>query len=172
MSKVTGYLRPRVTTSTDVRERDLQVLTASSFNSYTHEICVDNAVVGITSREDSQAIVAGTTLPVVKPPVENAQPVADSDVPKIDPPGGDKPADTAAGSISTVPKNVDILDTFSETVRRYPRQIVTFTSRYINKLSDVASTLNVSGSLAIKYGEVSGGGSGSYVSQSSTPSHY
>ncbi|KAK1749598.1 hypothetical protein QBC47DRAFT_418824 [Echria macrotheca] len=135
------------------------------FNSYTQEICVDNAVVGITSEEDSQIIMAGTSLPVVPlppKPVDNGAvgvtPAANSGGVVV-PPTGNPPV----VPIATVPKDVNILGTLEAKVTRYPSQIVTFTSRYVNKLSDVASSLNISGSLSIKYGELSGGGSGSYV---------
>lgn len=40
---------------------------------------------------------------------------------------------------------------------------MTYSSRYVSKLSEVSNNLNVSGSLSIRYGEISGGGSGSYV---------
>jgi len=123
---------------------------------------VDNAVVGITSREDSQMILAGTTLPIVnRPPKSETEGGGPEPTPPV--PATITTGETPVVPITTVPKDVNILNTLSQTVVRYPSQIVTFTSKYINKLSDVASSLNVSGSLSIKYGEISGGGSGSYV---------
>ncbi len=106
---------------------------------------------GITSNEDSQPIMAGTSLPVLTGdgPQPGTDVVSTGNPPKV--------------PVRTVPKDIDILETLGATVTQYPSQIVTFTSKYINKLSDVANSLNVSGSLSIKYGELSGGGSGSYV---------
>ncbi|KAK4246236.1 hypothetical protein C7999DRAFT_15619, partial [Corynascus novoguineensis] len=57
----------------------------------------------------------------------------------------------------------DILDTIATETTVYPSQIVAYAPKYVNKLSDVANSLNVSGFLSIKYGELSGGGAGSYV---------
>jgi hypothetical protein len=57
----------------------------------------------------------------------------------------------------------EIVDNGTTIITRYPSQIVTYNSKYVSKLSDVSNDLNVSGSLSIRYGEISGGGSGSYV---------
>ena len=107
-------------------------------------------------------ILAGTSLPVLSRP---SNPTSATDEPT---PGPVSANITTTGNppsvpITTVPKDVNIIETLSQKIVRHPSQIVTFTSKYINKLSDVASSLNVSGSMSIKYGEISGGGSGSYV---------
>ncbi|KAF2785625.1 hypothetical protein K505DRAFT_291014, partial [Melanomma pulvis-pyrius CBS 109.77] len=44
-----------------------------------------------------------------------------------------------------------------------PSQIVTYTSRFVDKLSDVTEALNVSGSLSIKYGAIGGSGKGQFI---------
>ena len=46
---------------------------------------------------------------------------------------------------------------------QYPSQIVTYYTKYVDKLSDVSSNMNVSGALSVKYGAISGSGAGSYV---------
>lgn len=51
----------------------------------------------------------------------------------------------------------------SKTRLHNPSQIVTYSSKFVDKLSDVADEMNVSGSLSIRYGEISGGGGGSYI---------
>jgi hypothetical protein len=48
----------------------------------------------------------------------------------------------------------------------YPSQIVTYSSRYVSKISDVSNSMNISGALNIKYGSVGGGASGSFVDSS------
>lgn len=116
------------------------------FNSYTQEICVDNAVVGISDTEDSQPVQGVPTIPVVG--------------------DGKTTRDQPVGTVVTVPKTPA-----SEVITRnlptetspYPSQIVTYYSKYVDKVSDVSNDMNISGSLSIKYGAISGGGSGSYV---------
>jgi hypothetical protein len=89
--------------------------------------------------------------------------------PPAGPPGTGGSGTTTSAAITTAPKDPKILDELQAYAPPYPSQIVTFTSKYINKLSDVANAMNISGSLSIKYGEISGGGSGSYVGTSTPP---
>ncbi|CAI6331688.1 unnamed protein product [Periconia digitata] len=111
------------------------------FNSFTQQICVDNSVIGISDREDSQPITPEDYIPIAGP-----------DVPaSVVSPPNKKP----------IQEIIDAGD--GTTIVRYPSQIVTYSSKYVSKLSDVSNDLNISGSLSIKYGEISGGGSGSYV---------
>ncbi|KAI8262808.1 hypothetical protein K4K58_000382 [Colletotrichum sp. SAR11_239] len=42
-------------------------------------------------------------------------------------------------------------------------QVVTYTSRFVSKLSEVTDDMNISGSLSIKYGTIGGSGKGSFV---------
>lgn len=44
-------------------------------------------------------------------------------------------------------------------------QIVTYSSHFVDKLSDVVKALNVSAALSVKVGTVSGSGSGSYIDE-------
>ena len=120
----------------------------SRFNSYTQEICIDNAVVGISDPEDSQPVVPVPEMPVVvgntsTPPAIMETTTALTTTPKA-------PVTQLVGSLQT-------------SAQTYPSQIVTYYSKYVDKLSDVSSDMNISGSLSIKYGEISGGGSGSFV---------
>ena len=85
---------------------------------------------------------------------------------------------TTAGTSTTVPGDGSSNTTVSDgtaniitpsitpiqtVISDYPSQIVTYYSKYVSKLSDLADNMNISGSLSIRYGEISGGGSGSYV---------
>ncbi|PNS21087.1 hypothetical protein CAC42_3425 [Sphaceloma murrayae] len=111
------------------------------FNSFTQEICIDNAVVGISDPDDSHPLVPTTYIPIASDP--NSVPVK------------------AVGE----KKGVDemLANDDAAIITKYPSQVVTYSSKYVTKLSDVSNDLNVSGSLSIRYGEISGGGSGSYV---------
>jgi hypothetical protein len=52
---------------------------------------------------------------------------------------------------------------FDPTAPRGPSQTVTYTSRFVDRLSDVLEDMSVSGSLSIKAGKVGGSGKGSFV---------
>jgi hypothetical protein len=138
--------RPRVVfIGKSLQIRLIITLMLASFNSFTQEICIDNAVVGISDPEDSQPLVPATYIPVASDP-SSAAPVKNQD-------SGDNKKSVA---------QVLAGDDYSNTVN-YPSQVVSYSSKYVSKLSDVSKDLNVSGSLSIRYGEISGGGSGSYV---------
>ncbi|KAM0227454.1 hypothetical protein ACHAPO_011516 [Fusarium lateritium] len=47
--------------------------------------------------------------------------------------------------------------------QRGPSQIVTYSSRFVNKISEITDDMNTSGSLSIKYGSIGGKGKGSFV---------
>jgi hypothetical protein len=53
--------------------------------------------------------------------------------------------------------------TYKETGRRGPSQIVTYSSRFVDKLSDITDDMNISGSLSIKYGTIGGSGRGAFL---------
>ncbi|KAF5237904.1 hypothetical protein FAUST_5856 [Fusarium austroamericanum] len=46
--------------------------------------------------------------------------------------------------------------------QRGPSQIVTYSSRFVNKISEITDDMNISGSLSIKYGSIGGAGKGSF----------
>lgn len=52
---------------------------------------------------------------------------------------------------------------FDPTAPRGPSQTVTYTSRFVDRLSDVLDDMSVSGSLSIKAGKIGGSGKGSFV---------
>ena len=101
----------------------------------------------MSTDEDSQPIIPTPPVPVVK----------DGKI-------ADSPAPNQA--LTTTPKEPldEIVNRSIQTVTTsYPSQIVTYYSKYVDKVSDISNSMNVSGSLSIRYGEISGGGSGSYV---------
>ncbi|KAM5358858.1 hypothetical protein ACJZ2D_014917 [Fusarium nematophilum] len=53
--------------------------------------------------------------------------------------------------------------TFKPTGARGHSQIVTYSSRFIDKLSDITHDMNISGALSIKYGVIGGSGRGGFV---------
>lgn len=59
-------------------------------------------------------------------------------------------------------EQTDMYD-FDPTAPRGPSQTVTYTSRFVDRLSDVMEDMSVSGSLSIKAGKVGGSGKGSFV---------
>ncbi|EAW12959.1 uncharacterized protein ACLA_013960 [Aspergillus clavatus NRRL 1] len=50
-----------------------------------------------------------------------------------------------------------------ELSQRGPSQIVSYSSRFVNKISEITDDMNISGSLSIKYGAIGGAGKGSFV---------
>ncbi|RHZ67383.1 uncharacterized protein CDV56_109620 [Aspergillus thermomutatus] len=50
-----------------------------------------------------------------------------------------------------------------ELSQRGPSQIVSYSSRFVNKISEITDDMNISGSLSIKYGSIGGAGKGSFV---------
>ncbi|CAF3497209.1 unnamed protein product [Fusarium graminearum] len=50
-----------------------------------------------------------------------------------------------------------------ELANRGRSQVVTYTSRFVSKLSEVTDEMNISGSLSIKYGAIGGSGKGSFI---------
>ncbi|KAI9835476.1 MAG: hypothetical protein M1837_003785 [Sclerophora amabilis] len=53
--------------------------------------------------------------------------------------------------------------TFDETKSRGPSQIVSYSSKFVDKLSDITDDMNISGSLSIKYGTIGGSGRGAFI---------
>ncbi|TAQ87233.1 hypothetical protein B7494_g4480 [Chlorociboria aeruginascens] len=52
---------------------------------------------------------------------------------------------------------------FDPTAPRGPSQVVTYTSRFVDKLSDITDDMNISGSLSIKAGKFGGSGRGAFI---------
>ncbi|KAF4459911.1 hypothetical protein FALBO_13327 [Fusarium albosuccineum] len=60
-------------------------------------------------------------------------------------------------------KSADAKGMAEELANRGRSQVVTYTSRFVNKLSEVTDDMNISGSLSIKYGAIGGSGKGSFI---------
>ncbi|MCJ1296018.1 hypothetical protein MMC34_007583 [Xylographa carneopallida] len=130
------------------------------FNSYTQEICIDNAVIGITDEEDSQPIVPNPLVSIAAP--DGAAPSATLAPTTPDPNASTEVVKTSSVTVP-ITKSDPNKTLLPMTVDKYPSQIVTYTSKYVNKISDVTNSLNISGALSIKYGSIQGDASGSYV---------
>ncbi|KAH7142929.1 hypothetical protein B0J13DRAFT_596179 [Dactylonectria estremocensis] len=123
------------------------------FNSYTQQICLDQAV----SRDMSKAIKAKESITVGS--------VFGSG-------NGDKDSDKKAlkqgsddeGPDENTPEENKPQAKSSLTVMPWVKpQIVTYSSRFVDKLSDVTDAMNISGSLSIKTATIGGKANGSYV---------
>ncbi|KAL9621197.1 MAG: hypothetical protein Q9160_004329 [Pyrenula sp. 1 TL-2023] len=138
------------------------------FNSYTQEICIDDAVL----------IYPTQTIQVPVDPDDNVSPEATKDSPvsavaavngvngvNSDSP---KPVKKTVTLKKTVPPIIDY-----KPVQRIPttingvhnNQIVTFSSRQIENVSDIMDSLNISTSASIKYGTVKASGSSNFVNE-------
>ncbi|KAM0490561.1 hypothetical protein ACHAP8_011466 [Fusarium lateritium] len=60
-------------------------------------------------------------------------------------------------------KSADSKGLDEELANRGRSQVVTYTSRFVSKLSEVTDEMNISGSLSIKYGAIGGCGKGSFI---------
>lgn len=155
------------------------------FNSYTQQICLDRAVVPGPIQENKptprELLVLGDQPLVVSPERRYNAPAPDGDQAAIEAPPakGNQPTDTsvvpaegAPTEEGAVPKDAAAGDAAAPQKRDqkailvYPwvkPQIVTYSSRFVDKLSDVTDAMNISGSLSIKTSTIGGKASGSYV---------
>ncbi|KAK3389204.1 hypothetical protein B0H63DRAFT_536977 [Podospora didyma] len=157
------------------------------FNSYIQQICLDHAVLEDTEANQARLeriLLAGGASPGSLPaPRSGAAPRGSSLTPstssyeQIEP----KDATEASESAASVPPEDDEED-YAEAERKrimgrkgrqtrpieerppwVKAQIVTYSSRFVDKLSDVTNAMNISGSLSIKTGTIGGTANGSYV---------
>ncbi|KAK4169843.1 hypothetical protein QBC43DRAFT_283408 [Cladorrhinum sp. PSN259] len=119
------------------------------FNSYTQQICLDRAV-----------------LPLPKPPTP-AKGVTTLSYGTQD--GAQTPATSDGGStdgqpsIEYHPQPKDPGPTPLKVMPWVKPQIVTYSSRFVDKISDVTDAMNISGSLSIKTATIGGKANGSYI---------
>lgn len=156
------------------------------FNSYTHQVCLDKAVLPDTAENrarlaksvtirDADALSAADestdrTSGVSKSAkaIENgAQPAENG----IDVPGNGILSKTN-GVSEQFPDPLSSLQNLTQTklptnVTQVPPwvkpQIVTYSSRFVDKLSDITDSMNISGSLSIKTATIGGTASGQFV---------
>ncbi|CAD6572784.1 MAG: hypothetical protein ASARMPREDX12_005446 [Alectoria sarmentosa] len=149
------------------------------FNSYTQEICIENAVLIEPARKarlSSGTIAARrASQPVSHSPLH---PSADT---TLNPKGSTESlASDAAHSVdmvrkissSSAPGNYVTLSVPATTVHpaelpphKNVVQIVTYSSRMVDNVSDIVQALNISSSASIKYGTIKGAGSASIVNE-------
>ena len=177
------------------------------FNSYTQQICLDQAVLPDTKAKEREAKkttqLGKGKIPVTGPsevisltqpihePVPTAQTTGTSrempthedaelsltgqvsehhpqsdpqnvhhDVPQ-DELQYEPPAELVLSAVATQPVETEV-----RTLEVHPwvkPQIVTYSSRFVDKLSDVTDAMNISGSLSIKTATIGGKANGSYV---------
>ncbi|KAJ5263841.1 hypothetical protein N7478_011446 [Penicillium angulare] len=146
------------------------------FNSYTQQTCLDQAVLPDPTFAQSDALRRKAGDAINSPPVNvdtpaAADPGTDSSV------SGSKLLDDVE-SVSDSGTHVDIIEKARQEVLKESKkdpnsglivpswvkpQIVTYSSRFVDKLSDVTDAMNISGSLSIKTATIGGKANGSYV---------
>ena len=129
------------------------------FNSYTQEICIDDAVIvrpeGLAVVPDSDSAAPNGLPSDAKDHAAGASP--SKAIPSEKPAPTPKLATTFhQSSVQRVPTTINGI---------HSNQIVTFCSRSIENVSDVMDSLNVSTSASIKYGTVKAGGSANFVNE-------
>lgn len=134
------------------------------FNSYTQEICIDDAVrIYPTQTVDVPATDPSTPLSPETPAKDSPAPITNG----ISSDGAKPPKKVVTMKKAGPP----ILD--YKPVQRIPttingvhnNQIVTFSSRQIENVSDIMDSLNISTSASIKYGTVKASGSSNFVNE-------
>ncbi|GME51320.1 Phenylacetyl-ligase [Neofusicoccum parvum] len=103
------------------------------FNSYTQQICIDDAVVVDPERLVNVLTNDGFTMDNLRTSLIG---------------------DVNLSATEEQPKT---------SVKRGPSQIVTYSSRFVDKSSEITDDMNISGSLSIKYGAIGGSGRGSFI---------
>nr|XP_036588070.1 uncharacterized protein CTRU02_02082 [Colletotrichum truncatum]KAF6799211.1 hypothetical protein CTRU02_02082 [Colletotrichum truncatum] len=148
------------------------------FNSYIQQICLDNAVLEDTEENRARLDDILHSSGHFSPPRAPKRGSADSAVAWTEPNYGvaidsssDHDVEDAEVKIieQTQAKDEKCMgskekSTRSPESRRWGKsQIVTYNSRFVDKLSDVTEAMNISGSLSIKTGIIGGQANGSYV---------
>ncbi|KAM0482169.1 hypothetical protein ACHAP7_004396 [Fusarium lateritium] len=173
------------------------------FNSYTQQICVDDAVVTDPDRIDNQVTNDGFTMrdlrfaisgahtshspssedsgdtvlvPAIKKLIEdiNAYETELEDTSKAETAERRQKALILENKriklsklktleVTEALKSADSKGLAEELANRGRSQVVTYTSRFVSKLSEVTDEMNISGSLSIKYGAIGGSGKGSFI---------
>ncbi|KAF4341606.1 hypothetical protein FBEOM_4508 [Fusarium beomiforme] len=153
------------------------------FNSYTQQICLDRAVLPDTKQANpaskdktilrkspifvgSQQQQPGQEVTSINSSLDGATDETSSDQ-EAEPSGEQQvvPFETSETRKPDIPPSDDN-DTREEAFEVHPwvkPQIVTYSSRFVDKLSDVTDAMNISGSLSIKTSTIGGKASGSYV---------
>lgn len=162
----------------------------TSFNSYTQEICIENAVLieparkarlssgTIAARRASQPAIANSPLhpssvDTTLHPKDSTETLA-SDAHSV---AMVRKASTSStpGTLPTGPNTLSVPAATVPATTVHPAeptpphknvvQIVTYSSRMVDNVSDIIQALNISSSASIKYGTIKGSGSASIVNE-------
>ncbi|KAM0511996.1 hypothetical protein ACHAPE_009352 [Trichoderma viride] len=136
------------------------------FNSYTQKICINDAVVIDPGRNDNLVTNDGFTMRELRYGI-GARAVDDEyedddeeEENEFQPQSRLSEGFLTAAALT----GTEALDgAVRELSKRDPNQIVSFSSRFVNKISEITDDMNISGSLPIKYGAISGSGKGSFI---------
>jgi hypothetical protein len=139
------------------------------FNSYTQQICIDDAVLFEELEEESFVGMSGS-VDEMTDAYEVREEAGDSKA--TDKKSADKPTQGIGDDDEVGQEAVECFNGMSEQNQKYdfnptsprgPSQTVTYTSRFVDRLSDVMDDMSVSGSLSIKAGKIGGSGKGSFI---------
>lgn len=130
------------------------------FNSYTQEVCIEDAVSVIPRVTPIPSVARSSSTPTVNGNLPN----------------GDSPAAVSASSpkdatTNSTPTLASETAAASSVVEKAPppaknlSQIVTYSSRLVSNMADIVDALSISASASIKYGTVKGSGSASFVNE-------
>lgn len=162
------------------------MLTVLRFNSYTQEICIENAVLIEPARKTSTSFDRRSRNSVPSINVHHLSKSTNSytlnanssneSLPSIrSAPEHDDPHDNAStkdlSDLKEKPHRLSIPATSVHPTGSTPPhknivQIVTYSSRLVDNVSDIVTALNISSSASIKYGTIKGAGSASIVNES------
>ena len=157
----------------------------TSFNSYTQEICIENAVLieparkarlsssTIAARRASQPAITHSSLPpssgdtTLNP--KNSTETLASDAHSVAM-VRKASSSSAPGNVPAGPNTLSVPATTVQPAEATPPhknvvQIVTYSSRLVDNVSDIVQALNISSSASIKYGTIKGAGSASIVNE-------
>ncbi|KAJ5080927.1 hypothetical protein N7456_013637 [Penicillium angulare] len=146
------------------------------FNSYTQQTCLDQAVLPDPTFAQSDALRRKAADVIYSPPVNVEKPSSDDT--SSDSSGSESKLLDGAQSVSDPGTNADVIERARQEALKDSKkdsnsglivpawvkpQIVTYSSRFVDKLSDVTDAMNISGSLSIKTATIGGKANGSYV---------
>ena len=158
-----------------------RVLIGRSFNSYTQEICIENAVLIEPARKASSirekrstSVASRRSSPGPTPlhlEVERSPPRRPHSRDSLDTSAADddrQDAHTRRKSTGGMPDLGQPLQSHSVEGEQHKNvvQIVNYSSRLVDNVSEIVEALNISSSASIKYGTVKAAGSASFVNES------
>jgi hypothetical protein len=130
------------------------------FNSYTQEVCIEDAVSVIPRVTPVPSVARSPSTPTVNGNLPNGDSTAAV--------SASSPKDATTNSTPTLASENAAT---SSVVEKAPppaknlSQIVTYSSHLVSNMADIVDALSISASASIKYGTVKGSGSASFVNE-------